>query len=724
MPEEAIKNNNINRVSGEIGDSHDDPLLDCLELVARLQGRPTTRTALRSGLPLVDNRLTVELFSRAANRAGLSARVVRRPLQSISNLELPAVLLMKSGSGCVLVTVDEKNASLKVLLPEAGMGEQIFTIEEFDELYSGYTIFIRPQFRPDHQVLSDIQEKPDSWFWGTLFASWPIYRDVLVASFLINLFGLASPFFILNVYDRVVPNAAFETLWVLGTGIAVIYIFELIMRGLRGYFIDIAGKKAELQLSSMLFEKVMGLRMEARPKSVGAFSKNLQEFDSVREFITSFSITAIIDMPFVLLTMAAMTYLAGLKMLWIQVIAIAILLLYSFIVQFPLKKAVQNTYKASAQKSSTLIEGLSGVETIKTLGAESQFQRSIEESVGHVSKWSAVSRLLSSSVSNVSTFVQNVSVVAVVILGVYMIANGELTQGGLIASVILSRRIIAPMSQVANLATRYHRAKTALGTLNGIMELPDEKPKDQTLLHRSSIEGEIEMNNVSFAYQGQLTKVLKNISIHIKPGEHVAIVGPTGSGKTTLGKMIMGLYEPVEGMVGIDGTDIRQIDPSELRHFIGYVPQDVTLFSGTVKENITLGTHDATDGAILTAAETSGVADFVKNHPLGYDLQVGERGSQLSGGQRQCVAISRAVLRDPQILLLDEPSNSMDNKTEARLIRRLKETIVGKTLLLITHRSSTLKMVDRVIVLDKGAVVADGPKTQVLELLKSGKIRV
>ena len=724
MPEEAIKNKNIEKVNVGTGESHDDPLLDCLELVARLQGRPTTRTALRSGLPLVDNRLTVELFSRAANRAGLSARVVRRPLQKISNLELPAVLLMKSGSGCVLATIDEKNSSIKVLLPEAGMGEQIFSIDDFDELYSGYAIFIRPQFRPDHQVLSDIQEKPANWFWGTIFSSWPIYRDVLVASFLVNLFGLASPFFILNVYDRVVPNAAFETLWVLGIGIGVIYIFELIMRGLRGYFIDIAGKKAELQLSSMLFEKVMGLRMEARPKSVGAFSKNLSEFDSVREFITSFSITAIIDMPFVLLTMAAMTYLAGLKMLMIQVIAIVILLLYSLIVQLPLKKAVQNTYKASAQKSSTVIEGLTGVETIKTMGAESQFQRSVEESVSHVSKWSAVSRLLSSSVSNVSTFVQNISVVAVVILGVYMIANGELTQGGLIASVILSRRIIAPMSQVANLATRYHRAKTALGTLNGIMDLPDEKPKDQALLHRSSIEGGIEMDNVSFAYQGQLNKVLKNISIDIKPGEHVAIVGPTGSGKTTLGKMIMGLYEPVEGMVGVDGTDIRQIDPSELRNFIGYVPQDVTLFSGTVKENITLGTHDATDGAILTAAEISGVGDFVRNNPLGYDLQVGERGRQLSGGQRQGVAIARAVLRDPQIVLLDEPSNSMDNKTEAKLIRRLAGIIEGKTLVLITHRSSTLKLVDRVIVLDKGSVVADGPKEQVLGLLKSGKIRV
>jgi ATP-binding cassette subfamily C protein LapB len=243
-------------------------------------------------------------------------------------------------------------------------------------------------------------------------------------------------------------------------------------------------------------------------------------------------------------------------------------------------------------------------------------------------------------------------------------------------------------------------------------------------LHRSSIEGEIDLQNVSFAYQGQLNKVLKDINIRIAPGEHVAIVGPTGSGKTTLGKMIMGLYEPVEGMVGVDGTDIRQIDPSELRHFIGYVPQDVTLFSGTVKENITLGTHDATDAAILASAEVSGVADFVRNHPLGYDLQVGERGRQLSGGQRQTVAIARAVLRDPQILLLDEPSNSMDNKTEARLIRRLRETIEGKTMILITHRSSTLKLVDRVIVLDKGAVVADGPKTQVLELLKSGKIRV
>jgi len=723
MSESVARTKKITRKLGEDADSHDDPLLDCLETVAKLLDRPTTRTALRAGLPLVDNRLTVELFARAAGRAGLSARVLRRPLQKITRLELPAVLVLNSGAACVLVNIDGNAGKVKILLPETGMGEQQLDFAEIEELYSGYAIFVKPQYRPEQQLLSDMEARPDNWFWGTLFTSWPIYRDVFVASFLINLFGLASPFFILNVYDRVVPNAAFETLWVLGIGIAVIYVFELIMRALRGYFVDIAGKKAELRLSSMLFEKVMGLRMEARPKSVGAFSKNLQEFDSVRDFITSFSITALIDMPFVVLSMLALWYIAGMQMLTIQLVAILVLLGYSLAVQAPLKAAVENTYKASAQKSSTVIEGLYGAETIKTLGAESMFQRSIEQAVSYVSKWSAVSRLLSSSVSNVSTFVQNLSVVAVVILGVYMIANGELSQGGLIACVILSRRVIAPMSQVANLATRYHRAKTALGTLNGIMAMPVDRPTGKTFLHRASIEGEVELKNVTFSYPGQQTPVLKNISLRINPGEHVAIIGATGSGKTTLGKLVMGLYEPAEGMVGIDGTDIRQVDPSELRNFIGYVPQDVILFNGSVRENIVLGTHDVTDDTILNAAEIAGVADFVRSNPLGYDMQVGERGAQLSGGQRQCVAIARALLKDPRILLLDEPSNSMDNRTETGLIRKLTEIVQGKTLILITHRSTTLALVDRIIVVDKGAIVADGPKAQVLELLRSGKIR-
>ncbi|MCK5359035.1 MAG: type I secretion system permease/ATPase, partial [Gammaproteobacteria bacterium] len=335
MTETSNKQKANNWKLGADTDTSGDPLLDCLELLAKLEGRPTTRTTMRAGLPLVDNRLTVELFPRAANRAGLSTRVLRRSLTNLSNMELPAVLLLKSGQACVAVSVNTTEMSVKVLLPQSGMGEQEFSLDELDELYSGYAIFARPKFHPEQQTLSDIDAQPDKdWFWGTLASSWRIYRDALVASLLINIFALMSPFFILNVYDRVVPNQAFETLWVLAIGMSIIYLFDLVIRGLRAYFIDVAGKKAELRLSSMLFEKVMGLRMEVRPKSVGAFSKNLQEFDSVRDFITSFSVTALIDMPFALLGLAAIWYLAG-SMVWVLIVAILILLIFAAFIQIP-----------------------------------------------------------------------------------------------------------------------------------------------------------------------------------------------------------------------------------------------------------------------------------------------------------------------------------------------------------------------------------------------------
>ncbi len=724
MTETSNKQKANNWKLGADTDTSGDPLLDCLELLAKLEGRPTTRTTMRAGLPLVDNRLTVELFPRAANRAGLSTRVLRRSLTNLSNMELPAVLLLKSGQACVAVSVNTTEMSVKLLLPQSGMGEQEFSLDELDELYSGYAIFARPKFHPEQQTLSDIDAQPDKdWFWGTLASSWRIYRDALVASLLINIFALMSPFFILNVYDRVVPNQAFETLWVLAIGMSIIYLFDLVIRGLRAYFIDVAGKKAELRLSSMLFEKVMGLRMEVRPKSVGAFSKNLQEFDSVRDFITSFSVTALIDMPFALLGLAAIWYLAG-SMVWVLIVAILILLIFAAFIQIPLKRAVENTYQASAKKSATVIESLSGIEAIKALGAESQIQRSVEESVGYIAKWSTISRAFSSSVSHVSVLVQNMSLVAVVVVGVYMIADGDLTQGGLIACVILSRRVVGPMVKVVSLTTHYHRAKTALIRLNSIMEMPEERPQGKAFLHRASIKGEVDLKNVTFSYPNQLSKALRNVSIHINPGERVGIVGQTGSGKTTLGKLILGLYEPKEGMIGIDGTDIRQIDPAELRKFIGYVPQDITLFRGSVRDNITFGTHDVSDDEVLFASEISGVSDFIKDTAMGFDLQVGEQGKQLSGGQRQSVAIARAILLDPPMIVLDEPSNSMDNKTEARLISGLVDVMQGKTIILITHRASALVLVDRLIVMDKGVAIADGPKEQVIEALKSGKLAI
>ncbi|MCK5193359.1 MAG: ATP-binding cassette domain-containing protein, partial [Desulfobulbaceae bacterium] len=427
--------------------------------------------------------------------------------------------------------------------------------------------------------------------------------------------------------------------------------------------------------------------------------------------------------PFVALGLFAVWYISG-NLVLILVVAIILLLSYALVIQIPLKKAVEKSFAASAQKNAILIEGLSGLETIKMLGAESQIQRAWEEAVSYIAKWSAKSRFLSSSVSNVANLIQNMAVVALVIGGVYKISTGNLSQGGLIALMILSRQAIAPMTQVVGLITRFHRARAALGTLNDIMSLPVERPPGKVFLHRIRFDGVVELKNVTFSYSEQSAETLKNISLEISAGERVGIVGPIGSGKTTLGKLILGLYEQDSGMISMDGTDIRQIDPAELRRCIGYVSQDVTLFRGSVRENIILGTRDIDDDLILQAAELAGVAEIVKKHAMGYDLQVGEQGRNLSGGQRQCIALARAILLDPPLLILDEPTSSMDNRTEQRIKDRLQEILEGKSLILITHRASMLQLVDRVIVLDSGNIVADGPRESVLEALRSGQLNL
>lgn len=709
---------------GEDSARRDDPLLDCLMLLAKFHGRPASRSGLIAGLPLADDRLTVELFARSAERAALSSRIVKRPLRRISQLQLPAVLLLHNREACILTELSADGGKLRILLPEAGAGQKTVTLEQLEKLYSGYAIFVRPKFRLSNGAISELAPEANrKWFWGTIFASWRIYRDVLVASLLINIFALSSTFYILNVYDRVIPNSAFETLWVLSIGIAVVYLFSVVMQGLRGYFVDEAGKKANLKISSLLLQKVLDLRLEVRPQSIGSFANNLREFESILEFITSFSITALIDMPFVILGLLVIWYIGGSIVVYF-LIAILLMLLYSAFIQAPLKKAVENTFVASAQKNAILVEGLAGLETVKMLGAESQIQRAWEEAVSYIAKWSARSRFLSSSVSEFSYLIQNLVVVALVIAGVYKISEGELTQGGLIALVILARQVIGPIAQVANLATRFHRAKEALKTLNDIMALPVERPAGKTFLHRGKFQGGIGVKNLTFAYPGQTVNVLDNISLQIAAGEKVGIIGPIGSGKTTLGKLMLGLFEPGSGMVTMDDTDIRQIDPAELRHYIGYVPQDITLFRGTVRENVTMGANDVDDASIIHAAEIASVDEFVKKHPLGFDMEVGEFGRGLSGGQRQCVVIARAMLLDPPVLVLDEPTSNMDSRTELRLKHNLTRATNGKTIILITHRASLLEMVDRIIVIDNGKIVADGPKASVLEALQRGQLNI
>ncbi len=704
------------------GSCNDDPLLICLLTLARIEQRSCTAETLLAGLPLVDNKLTPQLFIRAARRAGLTARLVKRPLIEISNLVLPATILLDGGRACILERIEDRNTA-RIIQPESGAGVRRVNIEELEAEYSGYAIFIQSIYHFDERSKDTLIARPKYWFWDTIYESWPVYGEVIIAALLINLFALASPLFIMNVYDRVVPNHAIETLWVLGIGVTIVYSFDLLMRTLRGYFIDVAGKRADLVLSAILFERVLGIRMDARPPSVGALANNLHEFDTFRDFFTSATLGALIDLPFTFLFILIIWLIGG-SLALIPMTVLPLCLVSAYFIQRSLAGHIERLLRHASQKQATLIETLTGLETVKCIGAEGTLQRRWEQSVGTIASIGLKSRLLSSSAINLTIFLQQMASVAVVIYGVYLIGDGELSVGGLIAATILTGRALAPLTQAAGILTRANQAKSAYKATDSIMHTPVERPSDKTFLARQEIKGSIEFRNVSFSYPGQTVAAIDNVSFKISPGERIAIIGRIGSGKSTIERLLLGLYEPAEGSILIDGIDSRQLDPVVLRRYIGYVPQDSYLFYGTVKENIVFGMPYAEDCAILRAAGIAGVTDFVNRHPLGFDLQVGERGERLSGGQRQSISVARALLRDPPILVMDEPSNAMDNTTEEIFKSRLKESLGSKTLILVTHRASLLSLVDRVIVMDNCRIIADGPKENVLAALKQGKIRV
>ena len=698
-----------------------DPLLDCLVELARIHARPATRAALIAGLPLENGLLTPSLFARAAGRAGLSAKVVRRSLEKIDTVLLPAVLLTASGEACVLLGWDEAGENAKLLFPEAGQGSVSLTRAELQQRYSGVVIFCRPHFRFDKRTPQVGEVRMRHWFWGALAEQLPVYRDVLAAALMINVLALAMPLFSMNVYDRVVPNHAFETLWVLALGIVLVIGVDFVLKLLRGYFIDLASARIDMQLSSTIMERVLGVRMEARPAAVGAFASNLRSFETVRDFIASATVTAFIDLPFALIFILAMALIAWQLILPVFV-AIVLVVIYAYILQHKMHELSETTYRAGALRNATLIESLSALETIKTQGAEGVMQSKWEKSVAFVARINNKMRFLSAMATNGAMEIQQLVNIVVVVGGVYLIADARLSMGGLIACTMLSSRAVAPLGQMVGLLMQYHNAKVALTSLEQVMNNPVERPADAAFVHRPQLRGDIEFRDTGFSYPGAPVAALKGVSCKITAGEKVVVIGRIGSGKTTLQKLLLGLYEPTAGSVSIDGVDLRQLDPADLRRNVGYVGQDVTLFYGSLRDNIAIGAPYADDAAIMAAAEAAGLTEFANRHPDGFDMQIGERGDSLSGGQRQGVAIARAFLMDPPILLLDEPTSAMDFTSEQQFKQRLKDIAAHKTVLIVTHRSSLLDLATRVIVIDDGHIVADGPRDQVLQALQSGRI--
>ena len=706
------------------GHRYADPLLDCLLMLARHHERPCTQDALVAGLPLEDHRLTPALFERAARRVGLSSKILQRPLEQLDQALLPVVLLLKERQACLLMSWDAARDKALVILPELGEAAVEMSCQALAARYSGMAILARPRFRFDRRAPEVGQVKNRHWFWGAIASNMPVYRDVLIAAALINIFALALPLFTMNVYDRVVPNQAMETLWMLSLGVALILVGDVLLRTVRGYFIDLASSRVDMDLSSRIMERVLGMRLEFRPASAGAFAANLRSFETIRDFIASATVTAIIDLPFAVLFLLVMAWIDW-TMLFPGLIGIVLVVTYALLVQSKMHELAETTYRAGAMRNATLVESLVGLETLKAMGAEGAMQRKWEHSAAFLSRVSTQLRLLAASTVNSTLGVQQLATVALIVVGAYRIGMNELTMGGLIACSMLLSRALAPFAQVAGLMTNYHNAITSLATLDAVMKQEVERPENANFVSRPEFYGDIEFKDVCFTYPGEEGKenqTLKNVSFHLKPGEHVALLGRVGSGKSTLQKLILGLYRPTSGSILIDGVDSRQLDPAELRRRIGYVPQDLTLFYGSLRDNITIGAPRADDVALLAAAEISGIHEFVDAHPRGFDMLIGERGESLSGGQRQGVAIARAVVNDPPMLLLDEPTGSMDFSSEESIKTKLREFSAHKTMLVITHRTSLFDIVDRIIVMDKGKVVADGPKAQVIEALRHGRI--
>lgn len=706
-----------------------DALLDCLVLFTKLYHKPFSAEALTAGLPVEPGAESPELFSinnakglfsRAAAKAGLKSSLIRRPLNQISPLQLPMIVLLSNQSACILDRFNEEQTQVKIIMPAEEAIEQWVDVEDLQDEYIGFGFMIKKGFEYEAENKRTLHLEQKHWFWSTLKLSAGQYKDVLYASLLINLFVLASPLFTMNVYDRVVPNNAIETLWVFAAGVSIIYIMDTFTKFTRTFLLESAAKKSDIIMSSIIFEKVLDLKMANYPASVGSFANNLKDFDNIRGFLTNATMAALIDLPFAVIFLVVIGYLGG-NIVYVPIITMVLILSFAYFIKKPLRASIESTHEASAKKSSILIEALNNIETLKTLGTLNQIQWKWEESTGEIASKSLKSRLLSASIPTITQLLIQLNTVMIVVFGVYLIQDFQLSMGGLIAIVILTGRTLAPMGQVAGLMTNYEDTKTSYETLNDIIAQPSERPDGKKFVQRPDFSGHIEFVDVTFSYPDTDIPALKNASFIINPGEHVAIIGRIGSGKSTIQKLILGLYEPDSGQILIDGIDINQIDPADLRKNMSYVSQDIMLFRGTVKDNITFRATHASDGAMIRAAQVSGTSEFIKKHPKGYEMPIGERGLGLSGGQRQSIGIARAFLLDAPIMLMDEPSNAMDQITEARLLTNIQKVLKNTTSLLVTQKMTLLRIVDRVIVMNDGKIIIDAPKEEAILKLQGGE---
>ncbi|MFY9513476.1 MAG: type I secretion system permease/ATPase [Rubrivivax sp.] len=705
-------------------DIDNDALAHAISWLTRHHGRPRSPESLLANLGL-KARLGPDQAVRALREAGFNAGLVQRRIAELNTMLLPAVLLLKEGDACVVVARHADGQRYDIVMPGRESHACVAAEAELSAEYTGLALVATPQVQAQSSSQGEdaalLADPSQHWFWGTLRRFTPYYRAALLAALLSNVLMLVTGLATSVIYDKVIPNQAFVTLWWLATGAGIAMVFDLLARQLRAYLIDMAGRKADLIVGVALFRQSLAVRMEQRPASAGAYAHQIQQIEVVREFFASATLAALSDLPFVLI-FVAMCFVIGGPLGWVPALAIPVLLLMSALIQSALRRAMMANQQQLADLHGVLVEAVDGIEDLKAAGAQGRFLRTYEESSVAASGSMIRSRSITAWTTNLSLVSQQLITMIMLVWGVHLIDDKVITSGALIGAVMFAGRALAPLSSVVSLATRYQGARAAMRNLDRVMAQPTDREPGKTYVPRPELSGRIGLHEVGFAYPAdgpdEAPKVLKGVTLAFAAGERVAILGRIGSGKSTVLRLLAGLYQPSEGMVDADGIDLRQIDPADFRTRVGFVAQDPRLFNGTLRDNVLLDRPAADPGRLSEIARVTGLDRLVAGHPKGWDLPVGEAGALLSGGQRQLVALARCLVTRPQILLMDEPTSSMDAQSEVAFLRQLREACGDCTLVMVTHRPAVLELVNRIVVVDAGRVVMDGPKDQVLAALQ------
>ena len=678
------------------------PLISAVQYILSRSGMAFSLGAVRD-LP----ELTGEIFDpkaavSALRHAGLQANYGEMPVRMLEAGHCPAIAFAKTGEAIVIKEINEENL-VKVLHfkgEDESLEEELPAVELAQHL--------KPFFILARKVHAASKAKgKNDWFWGSLAQGRGLYGQVIIAAALTNFLGLSTSLFIMVVYDRVVPNEAIESLIAMTIGVLIALVFDFIIKTLRAQFVDKAGKRADARMSRLIFDQILSMKLDARRQKSGAMASIVREFDTLREFFTSATLIAIVDLPFIFFFIWVISLIAG-PLALVPLIAVPIVIAAGLGIQPFLARITEGSMRSNMSKQSVLVETLNGLETVQATGSGRLMRRRFEEASDAQSDLGLKSRMLSNFAINSAASVQQLAQIATIFYGVFLIQAGTITMGAMIAAVILGGRTLAPLSQLASAMSRANGARQAYRSLSSVMNPAEgELEEVRARLSRPHLAGSVELKGVSYTFPGANSPILKDLSLKIPAGQRVAIMGRMGSGKSTISRLISGLIEPGEGAVLIDGVDLRQIDKSDVRRNIGVMLQESWLFSGSVKENLQMGFYEYSDAHILNIAKVSGVDDFVASHPQGYDMELRERGEGLSGGQRQSINLARALLHNPNVLILDEPTSSMDTATEKTVIGRLKDWIGGRTLIMVTHRHTLLELADRVLVMDQGTVVAD-----------------